>query len=209
VSELHPLEHDPSRLREVAREVLDAPPFRDHADGPVTDVLRRVRDAVAQLVQTVLDGLQADARLAWVVVAVGTVVLGLVVWRATRGWDTDRAVASVAPDPASRSPDDWRREADEHLAAGRRHDAVRCRYAAIVADLIGQGLVEDRPGRTVRELDAEVQHAAPSVAEAVRDAGRRFEDAWYGHVEVSDADLAALDEVARAVAAPRGRAVPA
>jgi hypothetical protein len=175
------LEHEAEELRSTARELLSRPPYREAADGPVTDLLRRAREAVARFVELVLGTVSGDTRVAWVIVAVGTALLALVVWRATRGWNADRTVAAVPEVEPARSAADWVADAGSHAAAGRWRDAVRCRYAALVTTLVEQGTVDDVAGRTVGELDREVELAAPTLAPAVRRAGDTFEEVWYGH----------------------------
>jgi hypothetical protein len=186
------LEHDPEELRSTARDLLSRPPYRDGADGPVTDVLRRVREAVARFLQTALDAVVADAWMAWVIVAVGSALLLLVVWRATRGWNADRSVAVVPEAEPGRSSADWLADADAHAAATRWREAVRCRYAALVATLVEGGALADRPGRTVGELDREVAMVAPTIAAVVQQAGSTFEEVWYGHADAGPAELEAI-----------------
>jgi hypothetical protein len=163
--------------------------------------VRRVREQLAEWLELLLGALGADAGVAWAVVAVGVALLAVVVWRASRGWETDRALGADPDRLTSRSAASWDADADDHAAAGRWADAVRCRYAATVVALVERGVLDDRPGRTVRELDREVADAAPRLADVVADAGDTFERIWYGH-----ADAAPDDErtVARARAAVAG-----
>jgi hypothetical protein len=200
VGALAVLGHDPEDLRTRARELLSRPPYRDGEEGMIGDLLRRLRETAARWLEAVLDTLGGDARVAWVIVAAGTVLLAVAVWRATRGWNADRTVTPVAPRRPVRTAADWHREADGHAAAGRWREAVRCRYAALVTALVEGGVVSDVPGRTVRELDREVAAAAPTVAGAVRSAGTTFEDAWYGHGEVGREDLEVVQGAVAAVA---------
>jgi hypothetical protein len=191
-SGLTPVSHDPGELRDRARELLSRPPYRDGGDGPVTDVLRRIREAIARVVEAVLETVAGDTRVAWVIVAVGTAILLTVVWRATRGWDGERAAAAVPPASNSRTAGSWADEAADHVAAGRWHEAVRCRYAGLVTLLIERGALADVPGRTVGELDREVAVTAPGIAADVARAGDVFEDVWYGHGEAGPDELAVV-----------------
>jgi hypothetical protein len=194
------LEHDPEELRATARDLLSRPPYRDDADGPVTDVLRRIREAIARFLQTAFDAVVADTWMAWAIVAIGAALLLLVVWRATRGWNADRSVAVVPDIEPGRSAADWLADADAHATASRWREALRCRYAALVATLVEGGAIADVPGRTVGELDREVDSAAPTIAAAVRQAGSTFEEVWYGHADAGPGELdvvgAAVDEAA-------------
>jgi hypothetical protein len=186
------LDHDPGELRSRARELLTRPPYRDGEEGPVTDLLRRIREAVARFLEVVLGTVADDPRVAWAIVAIGTVLLATVVWRATRGWNADRSVASVPEADPARSAAEWQQEADAHATAGRWRDAVRCGYAAMVATLVEGGTLADVPGRTVGELDREVELAAPGSAPEVRRAGATFEEVWYGHADAGPDDVAVI-----------------
>jgi hypothetical protein len=151
----------------------------------------------------VLETVADDSRVAWAIVAVGTALLAVVVWRATRGWNADRTVATVPDAEPARSAAEWQAEADDHAAAGRWRDAIRCRYAALVTTLVEAGTIADVPGRTVGELDREVAVAAPTLASGVRRAGATFEEVWYGHADAGPEGLevvaSAVDDVARAL----------
>jgi hypothetical protein len=205
VGALAVLGHDPEDLRTRARELLSRPPYRDGDEGLIADLVRRLRETAARWLEAVLETLGGDARIAWVIVAVGTVLLAVTVWRATRGWNADRTVTPVAPRRPVRTAAEWHREADGHAAAGRWREAVRCRYAALVTALVEGGVVPDVPGRTVRELDREVAASAPTLAGAVRAAGATFEEAWYGHGEVGRDDLEVVAGAVDAVAGIGGR----
>jgi hypothetical protein len=204
-SGLPALDHEPGELRSRARDLLSRPPYRDEPDGPVTDVIRRAREAVARFLQSVLDAVAGDTRVAWVIVAAGTVLLLVVIWRATRGFDADRRVATVPEQDPARSAREWTLEADEHSAAGRWREAVRCRYAALVAHLVEAGTIAEVPGRTVRELDEEVERAAPAIAVPVRRAGDTFDEVWYGHADAGPDDVADVAAAVAEVAARIGR----
>jgi hypothetical protein len=160
---------------------------------------------VARWLELVFDTLSGDTRIAWVVVAAGTALLAVAIWRATRGWSTDRTVTTVPEARPARTAAGWAAEADEHAAAERWRDAVRCRYAALVTGLVEAGTVVDVPGRTVGELDREVALAAPALAEAVRAAGETFEEVWYGHATAGPSDLEVVDRAVAAAGATGAR----
>jgi hypothetical protein len=204
-TDLPALDHPPGELRERARDLLSRPPYREGGEGPVTDLLRRAREAVARWLELVLETLTGDTRVAWGIVAIGTVLLLVAVWRATRGWSGDRSIAEVPGARPSRSAAAWAAEADANAAAGRWRDAVRCRYAAVVTSLVEGGVLGDVPGRTVRELDDELAGAAPTLAADVREAGAIFEEVWYGHGEAGPAELAVVDRAVREVLRTLGR----
>jgi hypothetical protein len=108
-----------------------------------------------------------------------------------------RGVQSEAPRPAARvrtgrgrSAEDWRAEAAQHEAAGRWRDALRCWYRALVAELAGNGLLDDLPGKTTGEERADIKRSAPSASSSFSEATELFDDVWYGDAP-TDADGAA------------------
>jgi hypothetical protein len=96
----------------------------------------------------------------------------------------------------SREPTDWRKEAEQHRAAGRIREALRCRYRALVGDLARRGLIDEIPGRTTGEHRRQVHEVTPAVAATFDSAAELFDGAWYGHYDVDEDDddhFAALD----------------
>ncbi len=185
------LAHDPAQLRELARELLSRPPYRDPAaEGLVDRVLAALRDALAEVLWRLIGLVGGSTTTAWVLVLLGTLVLLVAVWRWTRGARRDPARPDQATGVERRTVAQWQDAADAHLAAGRRDQAVRSYYAALVTQLAGSGRIEDRPGRTVRELERELPAALPALAADIRDAGRRFEAVWYGRKPADDEDIA-------------------
>jgi hypothetical protein len=89
----------------------------------------------------------------------------------------------------SREPRSWRDEADEHAAAGRIRDALRCRYRALVGDLARRGLLDEIPGRTTGEERDQLVVSAPEAADQFDAAADLFDDAWYGDAPVDRGDL--------------------
>jgi hypothetical protein len=200
-----PLEHDPHDVRSRAQELLSRPPYAVEDPGLVDRTLQAVGERIAEFVRTLLGVMSGDALVAWVIVAVGALLLGLVVWRATRGATVDRSVGEVAPGASTRSASEWHELADRHAAAGELVEALRCRYAALVAALMESGTIEDVPGRTVRELDAEVAVGNPGLADDVAAAGRRIEAVVYGRETVTRGDLEVVTTAAQAAGPSRVR----
>jgi hypothetical protein len=56
---------------------------------------------------------------------------------------------------------------------------IRCRYRALVGDLVAEGLLVDVAGRTTGELGADLRGAAPDRSVAFDAASELFELAWY------------------------------
>ena len=195
-----PLEHDPHQLRELAEDLLTRPPYTESQPGLFERLFRFLGDAFSELLGRLLSAAGGSPAIAWIIAVVGLLALGAVVFVATRRLTSGRGVSSVAVPTRGRSAADWHADADTAAEAGDLLAALRYRYIAIVATLVEQGVLEHQPGRTVRELDRQVQVAAPSLADHVTQAGERLEDAVYGDEEVTPADVEVVDAAAQAVA---------
>ncbi|MTV26830.1 DUF4129 domain-containing protein [Nitriliruptoraceae bacterium ZYF776] len=196
MTSLPPLDHDPGQLRELARTFVDDPRFQDAAPG----VLDRVGEFLLRWLVRFLDavaGAVGNAEVvAWGVVLVGVVVLALVVWRVLRGASRDRGGLDLTGAAVGRTATDWRAEALLHEADGRTADAVLAWYRAAVATLVERGVLDDVPGRTVRELDGELEVHAPDLAPLVAAAGAAVDRVWYGRAAANDDDVAAARHAA-------------
>jgi hypothetical protein len=200
------LEHDAAEVRRRASELLSGPPYRDGEEGPLGAAWRAAREWLAEQLTRLLSLFGGDAAVAWLLVGLGVVVLAVVVWRATRGLALDRAVEAPETGPAGRPARAWHADADGHEAAGRWADAVRCRYRALVGQLVEVGVVEDVPGRTVGELDRELLENAPMLAEDVARAGEVFAAIFYGRQPADAAAARTVAEVAQGIDRARARA---
>jgi hypothetical protein len=197
--------HDPARVRERAAELLSRPPYREEPEGLLERLVGTVREWLADVLDTILGAVAADASLAWLVIAAGVAILLVVVWRSTRGLSLDRAVDPPATgDGDGRPASAWHAEAEAHERAGDHAQAVRCRYVALVTALVEEGVVEEVPGRTVGELDRELVGSAPTLAPDVAAAGRIFAEVVYGRAPGTPEQAARLGELARTVAAGAG-----
>ena len=192
--------HDPARVRERASDLLSRPPYREEPEGLLERLVGAVREWAADVLDTILGAVAADATRAWLVIAIGVAILLLVVWRSTRGLSLDRAVdPPVSGEGDGRLAADWHAEADRHEDTDDHAQAVRCRYVAVVTTLVEQGVIEDVPGRTVGELDRELGAAAPTLAPDVAAAGRIFAEVVYGRAGATPEQAARLRELSRSV----------
>ncbi len=198
--------HDPARVRERAADLLSRPPYREEPEGLLERLVGSVREWVADLLDTVVGAIAADAITAWLVIVAGVLLLLLVVWRGTRGLTLDRAVdAPASGEGDGRPASEWHAEADAQERAGDHAQAVRCRYVALVTALVEQGVVEEVPGRTVGELDRELASVAPTLAPDVATAGRIFAEVVYGRAAATHEQTARLRELSRVVTSGAGR----
>ncbi|MFO7777164.1 MAG: DUF4129 domain-containing protein [Nitriliruptoraceae bacterium] len=188
------LGHDADLVRRLAEGIVGNPPYRDGEAGSLQRLLQSVIDGVGGFLSQLFGAVGGTPALAWGVATVGLMVLGVVVWRATRGATLGHGGDPALPTPGpERSAASWRAEAEAHLAAGRREAALRARYAAAVVTLLERGVIDDVPGRTIRELDAELRTVAPALAPAVAVAGSRVERVVFGDEPVRDDDLRAAE----------------
>ncbi len=194
------LVHDPDLVRRTAARIVGGPPYRDTDVGIVRRTLQRIVDTVGAALADALGAIGGTPVLAWAIAGVGLVLLGLVVWRATRGASLGGQGDRVVPLPGSdRSAASWQAEADAHEAAGRLEAALRARYAAAVVTLLERGLIDDVPGRTIRELDRELARSVPDLSPALAAAGARVERVVFGDEPATPDDLEVASDALAAV----------
>lgn len=199
------LDHDADLVRETARRILGGPPYREGEPGVIRRALSEVLDALGRLLSEVLGTVGSTPAVAWAVAVLGLVLLAVVVWRATRGTTLGRRGPRVVPGGRSaRTAEDWLAEAARHLDAGDLEAALRARYVGTVVTLEERGLLQARPGRTIRELDAELADRLPEVAVALEPAGRRVEEVVFAGRAATRADVAVV-EAALATVRAAGR----
>jgi Domain of unknown function (DUF4129) len=165
-------------VRQLADEILARPEFAQ----PEPTLLERVRswfeDLIGRILEAAFSG-GAGSLVGWVVLVVA---VAAIIWFATRWGRTvqvDRRVGVRIEEIHRRTPSEWRAEADELEAAGEWKLALRCRYRALVGDLIADGLLEDVAGRTTGEYRRDLALRAPDRSPAFDEATELFELAWY------------------------------
>ena len=138
-----------------------------------------------------------DARPATVlivIVAAATLLLLAVrVWRRRGEASLEVSAAAGAAesardaDPLSREANEWEDHARELEAAGRRREAIRAWYHAVLVTLFRQGLLHYEKGRTNWEYAAALPPEA-GWRPAFFAITRRFDQEWYGRAS-SDPDV--------------------
>lgn len=184
------------------QEVLSRPEYQEA--GP--SLVARARSWLAEQLGRLLENMAGTeyASLVGSLVLVALVVAAVVLAvRFARGVRRDPGVASPTLDAVGRSSTEWAAEADEHERAGRRREALRCRYRSLVAALAAAGAVDEAPGRTAGEYLAELRARRPAAADDVTAVTIAFEASWYGNLPVTDATL---DEVRAHVESARSAA---
>lgn len=200
---LPPPAHGAAEARRLAREVLARPEFT----GPAPSLLERARDWVVARLAELFGGLlsgEGPSLAGWVVVVLFAVGALAVARRARRGLSADPGVAGGS---AGRPRDAaaWRAEASAHEAAGAWREALRCRYRALVAELVAHGVLDDAPGRTTGEQRAALTRAAPAAAAPFATVAELFERAWYGMEPIGPGELRRVRDLELAVLAGAGR----
>jgi hypothetical protein len=171
--------HDPEEVEELADEILDRSEFRQPEPNPLERARQWVEREVGELFESAFSG-SAGSLVGWAVLAAG---LAAALWFGTRFGRTvqsGRGVAVTVEHGHQRTPGEWRSEAADHEAAGRWKQALRCRYRALVGDLVAAGVLDDVAGRTSGEFRREVADRAPGAAADFGGATELFELAWYG-----------------------------
>lgn len=191
--------HDPDHVRDLARDLLSESPFREQQPSAVEQLSERAGIVLGELLGRLLALVGGDTAVAWVIVTLGSILLVAAVWRWTRGLRVAGGVDVEVPDVQGLTADDWGQLSDEAAARDELDRALRLRYLAIVAGLVERGVLQDVPGRTIRELDADLAALRSDLSAPVERAGARLERVTYGGAPATADDLEVVDEALRAV----------
>jgi hypothetical protein len=205
--------NDPAHVKGVTQQILRRPEFQPPRRGVLQAAWHWLSTELGKLLSHIFGGSGAGSGWGAVVVVavVAVVVVGLVVMvvlrsRGRGGGGSGSPQVVLRGHGPSRSPAEWRAEAAAHEAAGRWRDALRCRYRALVAELVARGLVEEVPGRTSGEYRRDVESVAPAVGPAFAGATDLFEQTWYGDRPTGPEDQEQFNELARRVLSPAAAA---
>lgn len=197
---------DPEAVRAAAREILAKPEYATHELTWWRQFLyylshpwEAVGDGLDWLFGQ-LAGTGPGAVVAWIFVIAFIGGLIFLIVTLTRSTSRDNAVpVGLAPSTRDRTPQEFLAEAERMEAEGRWRQAIRMRYAALLAELGLGGFIRLRPGRTTGEYLREVRANFPDASEAFDTATRVFERAWYGSGQPSERDLHQFKEAASGV----------
>ena len=178
---LPPSVHDPKAVRDLADSLLAASRY----DRPAKSIPDRLLDWFADQLGRVLGSLVgggAGAWLAWIFVlaALGGTVYLVVRFGRVSLPARPAARPSVTMVELSRTGAEWRAEASALEERGLWRQGLRARHRALVADLVREGVLPDRAGRTAREQLAVVTGSRPLSGPPMAGATELFEAAWYG-----------------------------
>ncbi len=187
--DLPPSVHDPEGVRDAADRILADPRYQRPAKSIPDRILEWFLDQINQVLGSLV-GSGAGTVVAWLVVLGMIGAVGYLIVRHGRIGRLDRPTtrAQEVMIELTRSPQDWRSEAEAMEAAGRWRDGLRCRHRALIGDLVQRGAVRDQAGRTAREYVGDVATSRPEVAPALADATDLFEGAWYGDLLIGPDD---------------------
>jgi hypothetical protein len=201
-------------VRRAADEILADAAYRE----PQPSLADRVLDAIGDVLSGVFDTLAGSGAGGLAGTAAAVLLLVLAGWllaralRSTSGRQRSAAApGAVVGTTALDDPSTWAAEADRLAAAGDHRGALRCRYQELVAHLVRDRVVPDRPARTPAELRTSLSAGRPDLAVPLAEVTERFEAVWYGGEAVDAAGYERFRGTAAAVrdAARRSPAVPA
>ncbi len=202
-------EHTAREARDRLVEILSRKEFRPRSRSFVERFLSWVGDVVERLFSPFSrPSVGSLSALDWLVTAVLAALVVVLVIRLTRTMrlGAGRRREQSAPPVTRRTARVWRREAEDHERTGAWRQALRCRYRALLAELIDRSVVADVAGRTAGEYRAEARRRLPSLEEPFSGATELFEAAWYGNQAIGPDEtrrFQALADQALAVAGPR------
>lgn len=205
---LPPSESTPAEVREQADEILSRSEFDEPEPSLVDRVFGWIGDRLSDLLGGIgLGGAGGQSVLGWIVLAV---MAGLVAWlvvRLVRGGRLGRRAAQeeAADVVVAETSTDWLAAAEAEEAEGRWRSGLRCRYRALVGELVDRGVLDAQPGRTSGEHRREVVERAPDAASAFSGAADLFDRAWYGNRPTGADESARFQALAAEVRDRAGR----
>jgi hypothetical protein len=204
--------HDPEEVKQAADEILSRAEF---GEAPLT-LLERIARWIADLFgdgspssdTTTTPGTGGSGLLTMVLLLLLVVGLAFVIRALLR--QPSRRKTDADPEPTIEvtehlSASAWEREAAAHEADGRWKDALRCRFRALLEQLVERRVIDEVPGRTTGELRAEVADRAPGAHHDFTAAADLFDVAWYGDTDTGADDVRRLVEHAGRVLAATQR----
>ncbi|MFL6206545.1 MAG: DUF4129 domain-containing protein [Acidimicrobiales bacterium] len=170
-------------MRDLADQILSQPRY----DVPPKSIPERITSWLGDQLSRLLDALGGGGELFGTVVAWAILlgILAAVVYLLVRYGRVTLPSLPADPEPEvmvelTRTAREWRDEADALEADGRWEEGLRCRYRALVADLVRRGVIADQAGRTAGEHARDVAAREPDAAPSFAAATELFEAVWYG-----------------------------
>jgi hypothetical protein len=194
-----PVEVDPDGAREAAARELADPAYAAAEPSLPQRFFERVGRFLGDVLSAV-DGV-APGGLVGVMILLLLVMVVFVVVRLRVGPLARSPRSGAVTVDRTRSAEDYRRAAQAARDRGDLGTAVRERFRAIVRELDGRGVLDERSGRTVDEIAAQAGERLPHRECELRAAATVFDDVVYGGHPATEAGydvLAALDSALQA-----------
>lgn len=186
---------DPDEVRRTAEEILSRPEYRE----PQPSLLDRALSAITDFLGRSFAALTGGGAGSIIGLVITALVLALALWLLAKALRTSWPRAPLGDAAGvvqgTSAPDDpavWDAEAERLAATGDHRGALRCRYQALVADLVRRGAVDDVAARTPAELRRELAGRQPDLDPVLDSVTERFESAWYGGRSVDAGALGAF-----------------
>lgn len=203
---LPPPSHDPEEVRQLADEILAQARYRQPARSPFDRASEWLFERFSELVGRLAGG-GGGAVVAWIILlaAVAGVVLLLVRYGRVSlpvfAGGEERGVMVEL----TRTPAEWRSDAERLEAEGRWREGLLCRYRALVAELVRRDAIRDQAGRTAGEYVRDVAEALPDASAPFAAATELFEAAWYGGADTAAPEAARFADLEAGVLSVRVR----
>ncbi|MGH9212297.1 MAG: DUF4129 domain-containing protein [Acidimicrobiales bacterium] len=193
--ELPESEHDPSRVREAADDIMSRPEYQE----PPKTLFERIVDWIGERLGDTVSGLSLGGALpqfvAWLILIALLAGVGFLIVKSVQAGSWGRIARRRTEDAQvitsaerHRSASDWMAEAVGHEAGGRWREGLLCRYRALVTQLVAREVLAEVVGRTAGEYVRDVSARWPNAAASFVAATDLFEAAWYGGRETGPAE---------------------
>lgn len=172
-------EQPPEEVRRTADDVLARQEYQQPPKPWFQQAQEAVLDVLGRFLGSLFEG-GAGTAAAWILVGLIVAALayfGLRIGRTVRPDPGTKIEVEVTP---KTTPAEWRARAESFEAQGDYKQALRCRYRALIGELVDRDLVRDIPGRTAGEYRLDVAGTAPEAEAGFAGASDLFEAAWYG-----------------------------
>ena len=188
---LTPSDVEADRIRQATEQVLGNPAYREAQPSIIQRALMWLVDALARLIFGLRagdGGTIVGVTLMAIAIGVTVVIVVMLLRRVRRDVGTEGVTVGIG----GRTAADWRQLAEQAEAAGEWDVALRCRYRALLADLVAAGVTDEVVGRTARDYLRDVTEAAPATEQSLTWVTEAFEATWYDRRPVAAADVEAM-----------------
>lgn len=195
---------DPAEIKRQADEITSQPEYQPPAKSLTERAVEEFQKFLGRITNTLTGGGFGSA-FGWVCLLVLAGGVAYLVYRVGRTVQRSPEHTPEVTIEVHRSPTEWRTEAAAFEAKGQWKEALRCRYRAMVADLVDSGIVPDIPGRTVGEHRFDVSVSVPDASAEFHGAAELFEKAWYGDLPTGESENQQFRELSERVVERAGR----